>query len=117
VRTPIAYYGGKQKLANKIINLIPEHSLYCEPYLGGGAIFFRKEPSKIEVINDTNRSLIDFYQVVQNDFVSLEKEVRISLHSRDLYRKAKVIYRNPDMFSKLKRAWSVWVLSSQTDQA
>lgn len=117
LKTPISYYGGKQKLANKIISVIPEHTLYCEPFIGGGAVFFAKPPSEVEVLNDTNRELINFYKVVQNDFVSLEMEIRISLHSRDQHRKASVIYNHPDMFSDIKRAWAVWVLSSQSFSA
>jgi DNA adenine methylase len=114
LKTPISYYGGKQKLATKIISVIPEHTLYCEPFIGGAAVFFAKPPSEIEVLNDTNKELINFYKVVQNDFVSLEMEIRISLHSRDQHRKASVIYNHPDMFSDIKRAWAVWVLSSQS---
>lgn len=114
LKTPISYYGGKQKLAVKILSLIPEHTLYCEPFLGGAAVFFAKQPSGVEVLNDTNRELINFYRVVQSDFISLEKEIRISLHSRDLHRKASVIYNHPDMFSEIKRAWAVWVLSTQS---
>lgn len=117
LKTPISYYGGKQKLATKIISLIPEHTLYCEPFVGGAAVFFAKLPSEVEVLNDTNREMINFYKVVQNDFISLEKEIRISLHSRDLHRKASVIYNHPDMFSEIKRAWAVWVLSSQSFSA
>jgi len=111
---PLSYYGGKQKLASRIVSLIPSHNLYCEPFIGGGAVFFKKHPSTVEVINDTNRELINFYEQVQNDFVSLEKHIRISLHSRDLHRKATVINTNPDMFSPLDRAWAVWILSSQS---
>lgn len=114
MKTPITYYGGKQKLAVTILNLIPKHELYCEPFIGGAAVFFAKEPSRVEVINDTNRELINFYRMVQTDFVSLEKEVRISLHSRDLHHKASVIYNNPDMFNEIKRAWAVWVLAAQS---
>jgi DNA adenine methylase len=114
MKTPITYYGGKQNMVSTIVPLIPEHTLYCEPFFGGGAIFFAKEKSKVEVINDTNRELINFYKVVQSDFVSLEKEIRITLHSRDLYRKASTIYNNPDMFTELKRAWALWTLSSQS---
>lgn len=114
MKTPISYYGGKQTLAAKILTMIPEHELYAEPFIGGAAIFFAKRASKVEVINDTNKELINFYRTVQNDFVSLEKEVRISLHSRDLHRKASVIYNNPDMFSEIKRAWAVWVLANQS---
>jgi DNA adenine methylase len=114
MKTPITYYGGKQNMVSTIVPLLPKHNLYCEPFFGGGAIFFAKEKSRVEVINDTNKELINFYKIVQSDFVSLEKEIRITLHSRDLYRKASTIYNNPDMFSELKRAWALWTLSSQS---
>lgn len=115
--TPISYYGGKQKLVSKIVPAIAPHHLYCEPFCGGAAIFFSKPKSDVEVINDTNRELINFYRVVQQDFVSLEKEVQITLHSRDQHRKASVIYNNPDMFNEIKRAWAVWALSTQSFSA
>lgn len=114
MKTPVSYYGGKQKLASTILQLIPKHNLYCEPFIGGAAIFFAKHASNVEVINDVNKEMVNFYRTVQNDFVSLEKEIRITLHSRDLHRKAKVIYDNPDMFTEIKRAWAVWVLSTQS---
>ena len=117
MKTPLTYYGGKQKLVSSILSVIPEHIIYAEPFLGGAAVFFSKPQSEIEVLNDTNKELMNFYKVVQNDFVSLEKEIRITLHSRDLHRKASVIYNNPDMFNDVKRAWAVWVLSSQSFSA
>lgn len=92
---------------------MPEHHLYCEPFVGGGAVFWNKERSPVEIINDTNREMINFYRMVQHDYVSLEKEIAITLHSRDLHRKASVIYNNPDMFSEIKRAWAVWTLANQ----
>jgi DNA adenine methylase len=100
-----------------ILPRIPEHLSYIEPFVGGGAVFWAKEQSRVEVLNDTNRELINFYRVVQQDYVALEKEIRISLHSRDLHRKAWVIYTNPDMFNEIKRAWSVWLLASQSFSA
>lgn len=114
IKTPISYYGGKQKLATTILKLIPQHRLYGEPFVGGAAIFFAKEPSAVEVINDTNKELINFYRVVQQDYVSLEKHIQITLHSSDLHRKAMVINGNPDMFSEIQRAWAVWVLATQS---
>lgn len=60
-KTPISYYGGKQKLATHILKRTPEHRLYAEVFTGGAAIFFAKEPSEIEVLNDTNKELINFY--------------------------------------------------------
>jgi DNA adenine methylase len=114
LKTPITYYGGKQMMCGKIVPLIPKHRLYCEPFAGGAAIYFAKEPSELEVLNNTNRELINFYKVVQNNFVELEKEIKITLNSRDLYRKASTVYNNPDMFSEVKRAWALWVMSSQS---
>ncbi len=113
-RPPFSYYGGKQNLLKVILPILPAHVIYVEPFLGGGAVFWAKPPSEVEVLNDTNRELINFYQMVQNSFVDLEKEIRISLHSRDLHRKATVIHQNPDMFSGIKRAWAVWMLNNQS---
>lgn len=114
MRTPVTYYGGKQKMVKHILPLIPDHNLYCEPFCGGAAIFFAKQDAHVNVLNDTNRELMNFYSVVKNDFVSLEKEIQITLHSRDQFRKASVIYNNPDMFNEIKRAWALWLLSSQS---
>lgn len=112
LKTPVTYFGGKQTMVSKILPLIPEHKLYAEPFAGGAAIFWAKEPASVEVLNDTNRELVNFYMVVKNHFIELEKEVRITLNSRDLYRKASTIYNNSDMFSEVKRAWALWVLSN-----
>jgi DNA adenine methylase len=112
LKPPLSYYGGKQQLAAVILGLIPPHRLYCEPFLGGGAVFFAKEPAKIEVINDTNGEIVNFYQVVQDDFKALQKEIALSLHSRMQHRHARVIYDNPELFDRVKRAWAVWMLAN-----
>lgn len=74
-------------------------------------MFFGKPKSSIEVINDVNGELVNFYKVVQRDYVALEKEIKISLHSRELHRQASAVYNNPDLFGDVKRAWAVWVLA------
>jgi len=113
MKTPITYYGGKQKLANTIIQLIPKHKLYAEPFIGGAAVFFAKDPSEVEVINDTNQELINFYEVVKNDYPSLNQKVRISLHSRTLFEDAAHIVKRPHMFTRIDRAWAIWCLAAQ----
>ena len=117
LRTPISYYGGKQKLAKTILNFIPEHTLYAEPFLGGAAIFFAKEPSAVEVINDTNKELINFYQVCKNRFHELQSLVRVTLHSRDQHDDAFVINAKPHLHDEVRRAWAIWVLSHQSFSA
>jgi len=112
IRTPLSYYGGKQQLSSRILGMIPEHKIYCEPFCGGAAIFFAKEPSGVEIINDTNGELVNFYEVMQRDFSALEREIEISLHSRTQHRRARVTYENPDMFDRVKRAWAVWMMAN-----
>ena len=114
MKTPITYYGGKQKLAPEIIPLLPEHKMYVEPFCGGAAVFFEKKPSDAETLNDTNGELINFYRIVQQDFLSLEKRIKITLHSRMEHHDALVTYQNPHRFSPVERAWAVWVLSHQS---
>lgn len=53
MKPAISYYGGKQLMISTILPLIPSHEHYCEPFFGGGAVFFVKNPSGIESINDT----------------------------------------------------------------
>jgi DNA adenine methylase len=114
LRTPISYYGGKQKLVTTILKHIPQHSLYCEPFVGGAAVFFGKQPSLVEVLNDTNAELINFYRVVKNRFHELQPLVRVTLHSRKDHDDAWVVYNKPHLFNEVKRAWAVWVLSTQS---
>ena len=114
MKTPISYYGGKQQLAKTILSIIPEHRLYCEPFFGGGAIFFAKSPAEAEIINDSNGELINFYEVVKRNFKALEKEINLSLHSRRQHDYARIIYYNPDLFDPVKRAWAVWMLASSS---
>lgn len=112
MKTPLSYYGGKQQLASKIVSLIPEHKIYCEPFIGGAAVFFKKGSSEVEIINDINSEIINFYEVLQRDFSALQAEISISLHSRKIHQHARVVYENPDMFDRIKRAWAVWMLGN-----
>jgi len=66
---PIKWHGGKTYLAAGIIEMMPEHIHYVEPFFGGGAVFFRKTNELIEghseVINDVYSELINFWQVLK----------------------------------------------------
>lgn len=113
MKTPITYYGGKQTLLKHILPLIPPHRLYCEPFFGGGAVFFAKPKSEVEVINDINGEVINFYKVIKSKFPELQKEIQSTLHSRELYKKAMEIYNNPKSHSDVKRAWALWTATNQ----
>lgn len=113
MKTPITYYGGKQALLKYLLPLIPSHKIYCEPFFGGGALFFAKPKSEVEVINDLNGEVVNFFKVVKTKFSELQKEIQGSPHSRELFKRAKAIYEFPDMFSDVQRAWAFWILTNQ----
>lgn len=113
MKTPITYYGGKQALLKHLLPLVPVHRIYCEPFFGGGALFFAKPKAEVEIINDLNSEVVNFFKVTQTKFSDLEKEIKASLHSRELYKRAMVIYQHPEMFDDVKRAWAFWVATNQ----
>lgn len=81
----IPWIGGKRRLAGQIIPLIPKHTCYCEPFVGGAAIFFLKEPSKVEVLNDVNLDLITLYRVVQHHLEEFLRQFKWALSSRQIF--------------------------------
>lgn len=110
MKTPLTYYGGKQKMAKTIIEMMPKHRIYCEPFFGGGAVFFAKPKSYLEVINDKNDRLVTFYRAIQNHFEELNDMVQCTLCSESEYRRAHKIYYGNIEATDIEIAWSVWVL-------
>lgn len=109
IKAPISYYGGKQRLASFITTLIPPHNVYVEPFFGGGAVFWAKNPSISEVINDLNDSLINFYRVLKYRYDELAEMLDETFHSRSQHVEARKIYRDETVSDELLRAWALFV--------
>lgn len=82
---PLRWTGGKWKLADWLISHFPPHELYCEPYCGGAAVFFRKYPSKIEVLNDVDGGVVNFFTVLRTRTDELVRAVELTPYSREEY--------------------------------
>lgn len=82
-KSPLAWVGGKSKLTSTIIPLIPEHQCYVEVFAGAAWVLFRKEPSKVEIINDINNDLVTLYRVLQNHLEEFVRYYKWQLISRD----------------------------------
>jgi DNA adenine methylase len=112
MRTPITYYGGKQQLASVILGMMPSHKVYCEPYLGGGAVFFAKGKSFCECINDIDDRIVTFYDVCRDirKFQLLQQRIQNTLDIEREFLRADRIWRDPKRArSKIEIAWSVWL--------
>jgi DNA adenine methylase len=64
--------GNKRKIANKIIQYFPEHSIYIEPFFGAGGMFFNKPKAKYNVVNDLDSEVFNLFQVVSHQKKELE---------------------------------------------
>ena len=100
MKTPVTYYGGKQRMLSIILPMIPEHQIFVEPFVGGGAVFFAKEPAKVELINDKNGEVVNFYNVVKTRFPELKELVDATLHSEKQQKETKHIYSTPKPSTK-----------------
>ena len=82
---PLPYVGGKNRLASQIISLLPEHITYVEPFAGGAQVLFHKNPSNVEVLNDLNYDIVNFFRVCQWHYEELIRYLRFCLSSRKLH--------------------------------
>jgi DNA adenine methylase len=86
----LPYIGGKNRLANRIIELLPPHHTYVEVFGGGASVLLRKLPSKVEILNDLDGEVTNVFRVAQ-------------LHEEELIRYMRYMLSGRDWFDLLKR--------------
>ena len=103
---PLKWHGGKSYLADWIINLMPRHIHYVEPFGGGLAVLLAKNPfdpshhwgeksfekGTSEVVNDLNQELMNFWKVMQDEksFRQFKRIVEATPFSQCEWKKAGV---------------------------
>lgn len=79
------YPGSKWSMASWIINHMPEHKTYLEPYFGSGAVFFNKTKSPFETINDLDSSVVNLFKVIRDNPEELAHSINFTPLSREEY--------------------------------
>lgn len=65
-RPALHYHGGKWRMAPWILSHLPaDHDVYVEPYGGSAAVLLRKERSAIEVYNDLDGDVVNFFRMIR----------------------------------------------------
>ena len=115
---PLSYIGGKNRLAKRIIEIFPKHTTYVEAFAGGAQVLFHKEPSAVEVLNDLDGEIVNFFRVCQFHHEELIRYLRFALVSRksfdlqkatnsatltDIQRAARYLYLLKNSFASLVR--------------
>lgn len=62
---PFRSPAGKSLQVPVLKRYIPRHKTYCEPFCGGASLFFNKEPSENEVLNDTDLEIMTAFKIIQ----------------------------------------------------
>lgn len=109
---PFAYFGGKTLLADRIVELLPAHEHYVEPFAGGLSVLLAKAPSKMETANDLDGRLVTFWRVLRERPADLERVCSLTPHSRAEYDACQDITADP-LDNELETARRVWVRISQ----
>ncbi len=81
----IPWIGGKRRLADTLLPMFPEHTCYVEAFAGAAALFFNKQPSEVEVLNDVNGELVNLYRVVKHHLEEFVRQFKWALTSRQIY--------------------------------
>lgn len=58
----MTYPGGKGSVYHQIINLMPPHTTYIEPFLGGGSIMRLKRPAEVNIGIDRDGAAVDSFR-------------------------------------------------------
>lgn len=109
-RAPFAYYGGKAGMAPRIVSLMPGHRVYMEPFFGSGAVLFAKPPARFEILNDIDRNVVTFFEVLRSQPDELERLCALTPHSRSEYVAAEL----GEDLDDLERARRFWIRVNQS---
>lgn len=98
---PLKWHGGKHYLAKQIVEMMPPHVHYVEPFFGGGSVLLEKDPEGVsEVVNDLNLELTNFWAALQQDvaFSKMQRLLEAKPFSENEFRHSKnrIILDDPD---------------------
>jgi DNA adenine methylase len=97
------WMGSKRRLAPLILSRFPEHTTYVEVFAGSGAVLFaRAEPAKVEVLNDIDGDITNFFRVCKHHLVELCGQFRWAITSRKIFEWTKDT--PPEVLTDIQRA-------------
>lgn len=84
-RSVFPYPGNKAKLAEWVIQQFPDHECYVEPFGGAAGVLANKPPSKVEVYNDVDGDLVQFFDVLRERGAELADWLDDLPYAREMY--------------------------------
>jgi DNA adenine methylase len=114
IKKPFGWYGGKQALAPLLVSLLPAHRVYCEVFGGSGALLFAKPPSALEIFNDLDSGVVNFFRVLRKpgQFQELQQQLSLTPYAREEYYSCSASWQDTSDPVEKARAWYVAVMQS-----
>jgi len=81
-RSPFGYFGSKHRIALPLIKYIPPHNAWVDAFCGSAAMTFAKSPAKIEIINDINGEIVNFFKQLRKNGDGLCREIAMTPYAR-----------------------------------
>lgn len=100
------YPGAKWSISWWIIQHFPEgyeKLCYLEPFAGSAAVFFNKNPSRVETINDLDSNIVNLFRVLRERPEELKRAIELTPYSREEYEQAVESFDHPDPLEKARR--------------
>lgn len=82
MRTPLTYYGGKQRIASQIVDLLPPGNVFIEAFAGGLAVLFARPRVQREIVNDLDGRVMAFWRALRDHPGELAEVVAATPYSR-----------------------------------
>jgi DNA adenine methylase len=104
--------GGKSKHLPFITSLLPRTEKYVEPFGGSGSVLLNLEPTELEVLNDLDEEINNFYRILrsrhQGDLID---SLSLTPYSRQVFRE--FVKQDPRHLTDFERAVRYFVIASQ----
>jgi DNA adenine methylase len=112
MKSPLPYIGGKTRPAEQLINQFAPHETFIDLLCGGASILFGKEESRVEVINDLNDEITNFFRVCQFHHEELVRYCKFTLASRNWFELLKKT--DPSTLTDIQRAFRILYLQKNS---
>ena len=94
-RPLLRYFGGGWNRAGWTVAHFPPHRVYCEPCFGSGAVLLHKEPCKLEIANDIDGRVMNFFQVLRTRPRDLVQQIELTPWHEGEYRQCLEVADDP----------------------
>jgi hypothetical protein len=102
------YPGGKGKIFQHVINLLPPHNTYVETHLGGGAVLRHKKSSATSIAIDRDPQVITFWRKTFPHLATYVEGDAIEFLSSFPFCKDDVLYCDPPYLPSTRRRSKVY---------